>query len=125
LFIKDDRQFLQDVQLYQKFYYLFTYLFIYLNEFIYLFQFRYSFEVLAIDDGRPYSSSRFQFRLTLVKNEEQLLTEFMKRIQILDPDMLVGFDVQQFSLGYLIDRSNLQYGFSFFFLFFFFLNTFF
>ena len=39
-------------------------------------------------------------------DEKVLLKKFVEAVQALDPDILVGFEVQQGSLGYLADRGN-------------------
>ena len=38
--------------------------------------------------------------------EVKLLEGFIEALQSLDPDILVGFEVQQSSVGYLADRGN-------------------
>jgi DNA polymerase zeta len=38
--------------------------------------------------------------------EAALLNAFVNAVQALDPDIIVGFEVQKGSLGYLCDRAN-------------------
>ena len=43
----------------------------------------------------------------MVESEQALLEAFIEAVRALDPDMLVGWEVQQGSIGYLIDRATL------------------
>ena len=45
--------------------------------------------------------------MELVKSEEALLDAFVGAVTAMDPDILLGFEVQQASLGYLVDRAAL------------------
>ena len=40
------------------------------------------------------------------ESENALLDAFVEAVRALDPDILVGFEVQQGSLGYLVDRAS-------------------
>ena len=40
-------------------------------------------------------------------SEQDLLNAFSEAVLALDPDILVGWEVQQGSLGYLVDRAAL------------------
>lgn len=44
--------------------------------------------------------------MEVVGSEEALLGAFVEAVRALDPDILVGFEVQQGSLGYLVDRAS-------------------
>jgi DNA polymerase zeta len=39
-------------------------------------------------------------------SEEALLSAFVEAVRSLDPDILVGFEVQQSSLGFLVERAS-------------------
>lgn len=41
------------------------------------------------------------------KDELSLIQQFIKSVVQLDPDIMLGFEIQQQSIGYLIDRANL------------------
>lgn len=43
------------------------------------------------------------------QNEEQLINSFAEAIRFLDPDVLVGFEIQNNSLGYLAERAACKY----------------
>ena len=40
------------------------------------------------------------------ESENALLDAFVEAVRALDPDILVGFEVQQGSLGYLVERAS-------------------
>ena len=40
------------------------------------------------------------------ESENALLDAFVEAVRALDPDILVGFEIQQGSLGYLVDRAS-------------------
>ena len=40
------------------------------------------------------------------ESENALLDAFVEAVRALDPDILVGFEVQQGSLGFLVDRAS-------------------
>ena len=44
--------------------------------------------------------------MEVYSSEADLLEAFIAAIRSLDPDILLGFEVQQGSLGYLVDRAT-------------------
>lgn len=42
----------------------------------------------------------------LFQTEKELLEGFVESVDILDPDIIMGFEAQQESIGYLSDRAN-------------------
>lgn len=44
-------------------------------------------------------------KVSIVYSEEDMLNEFIKAVQFYDPDILVGYEIQKHSWGYLIKRA--------------------
>lgn len=40
------------------------------------------------------------------KDERQLLTEWRRFVQEADPDMMIGYNISNFDLPYLLDRAK-------------------
>lgn len=49
---------------------------------------------------------RGQLQVEHYSTEQELLTAFCEAMRLLDPDIVVGYDVQKGSVGYLADRGN-------------------
>ena len=47
-------------------------------------------------------------QVEVVKSEKELFGLFADAVLSLDPDIILGWEVQQGSLGYLVDRSALE-----------------
>ncbi len=53
----------------------------------------------------PHRRSRACAQVTLFDSEAALLDGFVAAVHALDPDIVLGFEVQQGSLGFLVDRA--------------------
>lgn len=42
----------------------------------------------------------------LVQSEEELLNKFIEKIRLYDPDILIGYEIEMLSWGFIIDRAN-------------------
>ena len=49
---------------------------------------------------------RIWLQMEAFESENALLDAFVEAVRALDPDILVGFEVQQGSLGFLVDRAS-------------------
>ena len=38
-------------------------------------------------------------------NEKDMILGFINEIRLIDPDIILGFDIQKFSLGYVVERA--------------------
>ena len=50
--------------------------------------------------------SEIWLQMEAFESENALLDAFVEAVRALDPDILVGFEVQQGSLGFLVDRAS-------------------
>ena len=51
-----------------------------------------------------------QFRAVVVESEEQLFDALEFLVQAWDPDILVGWEIEMFSWGYLMQRGRVLSG---------------
>lgn len=54
-----------------------------------------------------YSSYWSWLQVEAFDSERKLIEAFVEAVRALDPDILLGWEVQQLSLGYIIDRAAL------------------
>ena len=69
-----------------------------------------NYDTLSLDDDktRPYLDHcgiSTDIIITYVQSESDLFDEFIKLVRQVDPDFLVGYELQMSSLGYLRDRA--------------------
>ena len=51
-------------------------------------------------------ASAIRLQMEAFESENAMLDAFVEAVRALDPDILVGFEIQQGSLGYLVDRAS-------------------
>ncbi len=63
------------------------------------------------DVGCAHESLRAEeVSISIESSELAMLERLISMVRVLDPDILVGYEIQNSSWGYLIERARLKYG---------------